>query len=88
LTRTPWSDVSWLADRLAVLTDHAKRRGLSGHALARLSNLDRPERNDQKAVDTEPDSSIRGLGLRRNQYCLDEGYSPFLTFLLVGQSVS
>ena len=57
-------DVSWLANRLAALKGHAKRHGRSIHAVARLSNLDRPAWHDLTAE--EPGASARGLSLQRH----------------------
>ena len=59
-------DVSWLANRLAALKGHAKRRGHSVHAVARLANLDHPTWHDLVAAATQSGPSIRGLDLRRH----------------------
>ena len=59
-------DVSWLANRLAALKSHAKRRGSSVHAVARLSNLDHPAWHDLNVASPQSGPSIRSLDLRRH----------------------
>ena len=57
-------DVSWLANRLAVLKGIAKRRGGSIHAIAALSNLERPNWHDLEAE--PPARHVPRVGLQRH----------------------